>query len=114
VENTYRYRGYRYDSETGLYYLQSRYYNPVNGEDEDGHWWGFLVEAAEAAVFAIPEEVAAVGIGVVAVGGYLAARAAARAVSSEISDMYDNYKFGRQRGVKTNQDTPIGRENRKK
>jgi RHS repeat-associated protein len=27
VENPYRYRGYRYDSETGLYYLQSRYYN---------------------------------------------------------------------------------------
>ena len=26
--NPYRYRGYRYDSETGLYYLQSRYYNP--------------------------------------------------------------------------------------
>lgn len=28
TKNTYRYRGYRYDSETGLYYLQSRYYNP--------------------------------------------------------------------------------------
>jgi RHS repeat-associated protein len=27
VKNPYRYRGYRYDSETGLYYLQSRYYN---------------------------------------------------------------------------------------
>ena len=27
-KNPYRYRGYRYDSETGLYYLQSRYYNP--------------------------------------------------------------------------------------
>lgn len=26
--NPYRYRGYRYDSETNLYYLQSRYYNP--------------------------------------------------------------------------------------
>ncbi len=26
--NPYRYRGYRYDTETGLYYLQSRYYNP--------------------------------------------------------------------------------------
>ena len=23
-----RYRGYYYDSETGLYYLQSRYYDP--------------------------------------------------------------------------------------
>jgi len=26
-KNPYRYRGYRYDTETGLYYLQSRYYN---------------------------------------------------------------------------------------
>jgi RHS repeat-associated protein len=26
-KNPYRYRGYRYDSETQLYYLQSRYYN---------------------------------------------------------------------------------------
>lgn len=26
--NPYRYRGYRYDSETNLIYLQSRYYNP--------------------------------------------------------------------------------------
>ena len=36
--NPYRYRGYRYDTETGLYYLQSRYYNPqwgrfVNADD---------------------------------------------------------------------------------
>lgn len=28
VKNPYRYRGYRLDSETGLYYLNSRYYNP--------------------------------------------------------------------------------------
>ena len=28
VINPYRYRGYRYDNETGFYYLQSRYYNP--------------------------------------------------------------------------------------
>ncbi|MHC1684281.1 MAG: DNRLRE domain-containing protein [Clostridiaceae bacterium] len=27
-KNPYRYRGYRYDTESGLYYLQSRYYNP--------------------------------------------------------------------------------------
>ncbi|MCM0649711.1 discoidin domain-containing protein [Clostridium swellfunianum] len=27
-KNPYRYRGYRYDTETGLYYLNSRYYNP--------------------------------------------------------------------------------------
>ena len=27
--NPLRYRGYVYDTETGLYYLQSRYYDPV-------------------------------------------------------------------------------------
>ncbi|ADL52033.1 RHS repeat-associated core domain-containing protein [Clostridium cellulovorans] len=30
-KNPYRYRGCRYDSETGIYYLQSRYYNPEWG-----------------------------------------------------------------------------------
>ncbi|URZ04120.1 RHS repeat-associated core domain-containing protein [Clostridium felsineum] len=34
--NPYRYRGYRYDNETGLYYLQSRYYNAE---------WGRFVNA---------------------------------------------------------------------
>ena len=29
--NPFRYRGYVYDEETGLYYLRSRYYNPVAG-----------------------------------------------------------------------------------
>ncbi len=28
AKNPYRYRGYRYDQESGLYYLQSRYYDP--------------------------------------------------------------------------------------
>ncbi|MDW7658489.1 MAG: RHS repeat-associated core domain-containing protein [Bacillota bacterium] len=36
VDNPYRYRGYRFDAETGLYYLQSRYYNPQ---------WGRFVNA---------------------------------------------------------------------
>ncbi|WP_346938633.1 RHS repeat-associated core domain-containing protein [uncultured Clostridium sp.] len=31
-KNPYRYRGYRYDTETGYYYLQSRYYNPEIGK----------------------------------------------------------------------------------
>jgi RHS repeat-associated protein len=31
VKNPYRYRGYRYDEETGLYYLQSRYYRLAGG-----------------------------------------------------------------------------------
>jgi len=29
--NPFRYRGYYYDTETGLYYLQSRYYDPAMG-----------------------------------------------------------------------------------
>ena len=29
--NPYLYRGYRYDAETGLYYLSSRYYDPETG-----------------------------------------------------------------------------------
>ncbi|MHB1452945.1 MAG: RHS repeat-associated core domain-containing protein [Saccharofermentanales bacterium] len=31
VINPYRYRGYRYDVETGLYYVTSRYYDPNTG-----------------------------------------------------------------------------------
>ncbi len=31
LANPYRYRSYRYDNETGYYYLQSRYYNPETG-----------------------------------------------------------------------------------
>ena len=30
--NPFRYRGYVYDEETGLYYLRSRYYNPEWGK----------------------------------------------------------------------------------
>ncbi len=29
--NPFRYRGYYYDIDTGLYYLQSRYYDPAIG-----------------------------------------------------------------------------------
>ena len=37
--NPFRYRGYYYDSETGWYYLQSRYYNPTWGRfiNADGY-----------------------------------------------------------------------------
>ena len=34
--NPYRYRGYHLDVETGLYYLQSRYYDPVVGRFVNG------------------------------------------------------------------------------
>ena len=36
--NPLRYRGYVYDTETGLYYLNSRYYNPI---------WGRFINADE-------------------------------------------------------------------
>lgn len=37
--NPFRYRGYRYDGDTRLYYLQSRYYDPVVGRfiNADGY-----------------------------------------------------------------------------
>ena len=37
--NSFRYRGYYYDTETQLYYLQSRYYNPTTGRfiNADGY-----------------------------------------------------------------------------
>ena len=38
--NPLRYRGYVYDTETGLYYLQSRYYNPT---------WGRFINADDTA-----------------------------------------------------------------
>ena len=43
--NPYRYRSYRYDSETGLYYLQSRYYNPEWGRflNADGYITGVSI-----------------------------------------------------------------------
>ena len=31
ADNPFRYRGYYYDEETGLYYLNQRYYNPEWG-----------------------------------------------------------------------------------
>ncbi|MBE6880614.1 MAG: RHS repeat-associated core domain-containing protein [Ruminococcaceae bacterium] len=38
VKNPFRYRGYYYDTETGYYYLNSRYYDPITGRflNEDG------------------------------------------------------------------------------
>ncbi len=36
--NPFRYRGYVYDDERGLYYLQSRYYNPE---------WYFMLQGVD-------------------------------------------------------------------
>lgn len=46
-DNSYRYRGYRFDNETGLYYLQSRYYNPewnryINSDNFASTGYGLL------------------------------------------------------------------------
>jgi RHS repeat-associated protein len=46
TKNPYRYRGYRFDSETGLYYLQSRYYNPQ---------WGRFLNADDLTVLSIDQ-----------------------------------------------------------
>lgn len=45
--NPLRYRGYYYDAETGLYYLQSRYYDPATCR---------FVNADNAAVIAVSPE----------------------------------------------------------
>jgi RHS repeat-associated protein len=45
--NPYRYRGYRYDSETGLYYLQSRYCNPEWGRFINADDIGILIAQGE-------------------------------------------------------------------
>ena len=44
-DNPFRYRGYYWDDETGLYYLQSRYYDPVVGRfiNADGQLNGGLL-----------------------------------------------------------------------
>lgn len=39
--NPFRYRGYYYDSETGFYYLQSRYYDPSTGRFVNADVVGF-------------------------------------------------------------------------
>ena len=43
--NPFRYRGYYYDSEIGLYYLQSRYYNPAVGRFVNEDKTEFIVDA---------------------------------------------------------------------
>ena len=44
--NPFRYRGYYFDSEIGMYYLQSRYYNPVVGRfvNADDAIYGCIAE----------------------------------------------------------------------
>ena len=48
--NPFRYRGYVYDTETGLYYLQSRYYNPETGRFINADAPETLLKAYETAL----------------------------------------------------------------
>ena len=52
--NPIRYRGYYYDTESGLYYLNSRYYDPVTGRfvNADGYISGFGGDARGYNLFA--------------------------------------------------------------
>ncbi len=45
-KNPYRYRGYRYDNETGFYYLNSRYYNPG---------WGRFINADDVVILQLTQ-----------------------------------------------------------
>ena len=102
--NPFKYRGYYMDSETGLYYLQSRYYDPATGRfinadgqlndgllghnmfaycgnnpvmniDPDGHaWWHWALAAAVV--------VACAAATVVTCGGFAAAAGAVCMVAS--------------------------------
>ena len=49
--NPFRYRGYYYDAEIGMYYLQSRYYDPVAGRFINGDDVNFLVASANNNVY---------------------------------------------------------------
>ena len=56
--NPYRYRSYYYDSESGLYYLQSRYYDPTTGRfinGDDPAIVGLLTEPLQHNLFAYCE-----------------------------------------------------------
>ena len=53
ADNPFRYRGYYYDAETGLYYLNQRYYNPewerfINADDILGITGGLLTHNSYA------------------------------------------------------------------
>ena len=51
--NPFRYRGYVYDGETGLYYLRSRYYNPARARflNADGYVQTLIGDLTSANIF---------------------------------------------------------------
>ena len=84
--NPYRYRGYYYDTETNLYYLNSRYYNPVlgrfisadsflgaNGDILEYNLYIYcsnnpIVYSDPSGMIAIADDVA-IGLGLIVIGG---------------------------------------------
>ncbi len=68
----------RNPSESGLYYLNSRYYDPVNRADPTGHaWWHWALGAVVVAACAVAT--------VVTAGGFAAAAGAVAAVGSGVA-----------------------------
>ena len=49
--NPFRYRGYFYDTETGLYYLQSRYYNPETGRFINADSESLITASSDSAIW---------------------------------------------------------------
>ena len=114
LQNPFRYRGYCYDEETGWYYLQTRYYDPVTGRflnadnqindgvlgtnlfaycennpvnmvDYDGHWPTWgQVFTAVAIVVATAVVVAAVVVAAPAVAGAVFGTAAFYGASAAV------------------------------
>lgn len=113
VKNPYRYRGYRYDTETGLYYLQSRYYNPQWGRfiNADGYLGtpGELLsfnmfaycgnnpinnlDPSGKFFFVIPAIVAVVAVAVVAVVTFIAIQKAVSLIVDTVEENYNMWKL---------------------
>ncbi len=107
-ENPLLYRGYIYDGETGLYYLQSRYYNPswgrfINGDEIFGKTGLLLTHN----IFANPINctdpdghffmlvTAAIGVVAGAVVGGVVAAAAGKSVLSRSCDWWSCWRTNR-------------------
>ena len=126
--NPFRYRGYEYDTESGLYYLNSRYYdpttmrfvnadgvisdtgesvqgynlfvycfnNPVNMDDQSGHWPQWIKDAAKgvASVVTKAKAVLSFPLTVVKIAATsTVAVASGQATSGDVWNDIKNYNF---------------------
>ena len=113
VKNPYRYRGYRYDTETGLYYLNARYYNAERGRfiNADGivstpgellsenmfaycsnnpvNFW----DPSGKFLFALPFIVAAVFVVIVAVVTFIAIKEAVKTVADIVQNTWNTHRL---------------------